>query len=129
MHLGHGGALRGVVEAGETIRFAVSQKGDLGLEDVRFESADITFYFQTTTTTSTTILDLEAQTRRCDTDESFRTDFGEFTLIGVSPLAQARTCVAGQRCTTSTAPASRAGSAPLTASPSRASSTATTSWC
>ena len=86
------------VEAGETIRFAVSQKGDLGLEDVRFESADITFYFQTTTTTSTTILDLEAQTRRCDTDESFRTDFGEFTLIGVSPLAQARTCVAGQTC-------------------------------
>jgi hypothetical protein len=34
----------------------------------------------------------------CSTPEEFRTDFGEFTLIGPAPLTQDRTCVSGQTC-------------------------------
>ena len=36
---------------------------------------------------------------RCSTAEDFRTDMGEFTIQGVSPLKQDRTCVSGQPCT------------------------------
>ena len=35
----------------------------------------------------------------CSTAEHFRTDTGEFTLIGVAPLNQDRTCASGQTCT------------------------------
>jgi hypothetical protein len=34
----------------------------------------------------------------CQDDQDFRTDLGEFRLIGVAPLYQDRTCVSGQSC-------------------------------
>ena len=35
----------------------------------------------------------------CEVNENFRTDGGQLTLIGPSPLSQERTCVAGMTCT------------------------------